>query len=83
MQLKSIQNWKVLKKEIRADLAIDFIHLPLQLLHFRIVRLEDREFLLVLPHQSGALLLQPEETAQEPLNPRRVMSGRSFAEAAE
>ena len=31
----------------------------------------------------GALLLQPEETAQEPLNPRRVMSGRSFAEAAE
>jgi protocatechuate 4,5-dioxygenase beta chain len=29
----------------------------------------------------GALILQPEETAGEPLNPRRVLSGHSLASA--
>ena len=29
----------------------------------------------------GALILQPEETAGEPLDPRKVMSGHSLAEA--
>ena len=31
----------------------------------------------------GALILQPEETAGQPLDPRVVHSGRTFAEAAQ